>query len=177
MKLKRFFHRRKKSQESFGLGNIVIPEEALKHDWMLTEKYQAFSAELLRLAGLGIAAVAFLYEKALKGSPDLRAKELAGYGVYAFAVAIVFALLHRYYSSDTMSCHIRYLRLQHRLKYPELGSLPGAEKKAIEREAEEERTLWHDRLASCGLWLVFSAIAFAAGGVFVAVSFAKCLFI
>lgn len=174
MKLNSLFTRRKKAKRSFGLGGIVIEEETLKHDWMLTDKYQAFSAELLRLAGLGIAVVGFLYEKAFQNSQDLLAKSLAGCGVFAFALAIVFALLHRYYSSDTMACHIRYLRLRHR-KEKEGESLSGTDREAIEQEVKREKALWHDRMASCGAWLALSSIFFAAGGILVAVSFVKCL--
>jgi hypothetical protein len=47
-----------------------IPSEGLKHDWELLDRYQAFSAELLRMSLVGIGAVGFLVT-ALAGKESL----------------------------------------------------------------------------------------------------------
>ena len=48
------------------LGEIEVP--ALKHDFELSDLYQNFSAEMLRLSLLGIASVGFLIANVLLNS-------------------------------------------------------------------------------------------------------------
>lgn len=171
--IQNLFEGRRPGRKSFGLGRIKIEESQLQQDWELTDRYQAFSSEILRLAGLGIAIIGFLYEKSMQNLTLPLPKALAGASGLLFAAAIVFALLHRYYSTDTMACQIRYLRLSKRKSE---DSLEPNELAEIETESVNERELWHGRLKSCGVWLVLAAIAFGAAGVLLSGSFAQLLF-
>lgn len=100
-----------------------IPEEGLKHDWALLDRYQAFSAELVHASLAGIAAVGFLVT-ALAGKDSLLniagVPSISRWGIavtlLALGLAAAAALAHRFVSSDSMACHISLLRMQLRAK-------------------------------------------------------------
>jgi hypothetical protein len=96
-----------------------IPTEGLKHDWELLDRYQAFSAELLRMSLAGIAAVGFLVT-ALAGKGSLQnisgvpltSRLAMGVGLLALGLSAGAALAHRFVSSDSMAYHVSVLRMQ-----------------------------------------------------------------
>ena len=47
------------------LGLVEIPDNTYEHDMAVSNKYQKFSAEVLRLSLLGIAAIGFLLTNTL----------------------------------------------------------------------------------------------------------------
>lgn len=85
-----------------------IPKEAFESDLALLDRYQAFSAELVRISLLGVGLVGFFFTK-----PEVRndlstiASTVAA-GAFAFATAL--ALGHRYFSSDGIHYHLKSLR-------------------------------------------------------------------
>lgn len=98
------------------LGAEQVPEAAYAADFTLLDKYQGFSAELLRLALVGIAAFGFLLEQFSIASIAGPARILAAAAMVLLTVSAGFALGHRYLSSDGMFHHLRLLRLAQRLK-------------------------------------------------------------
>jgi hypothetical protein len=101
------------------LGLVPIPEHTIEHDFAMLTKFQEFSAELLRLALLGISAIALAVSKWLFSKSDemtLAAAHLAVarpwliLALVAFSIAAFAALYHRYASADSMSWHLQAMR-------------------------------------------------------------------
>jgi hypothetical protein len=109
------------------LGEIQI--EALKHDLDLHDRYQGFSAEILRISLLGITAIGFLIANVLlvlspkeNGAQTTRTinlaaiapepfKLFASLSLISFGLASAASLSHRYFAADAMACHLRAVRL------------------------------------------------------------------
>ena len=100
------------------LGNIEAPA-SFKDDLGVLDRYQAFSSEVLRisllaLSGLGALIFKIFFDKDFPTSgfqsPFVRIGIMTA--SVAFGVAAAAALLHRYCSSDSMSCQLQLLRLE-----------------------------------------------------------------
>ena len=110
-----------------------LEEKRYKAEMELAERYQAFTAELLRLALLGIAAFGFLYKEAFlefdaSQHPDvniLAAKSRAACGIALFGLTSILALLFRYCSSETVRLYLEGLR------YTEAGAEAKAAQKLL----------------------------------------------
>jgi hypothetical protein len=84
----------------------------------LTDKYQAFVTELLRLALLGIAAFGFLYKETFLSFDPARhpgiditlAKGLASASICFFGATAAFGLVFRYFSSEALRIYMEGLR-------------------------------------------------------------------
>ena len=79
-----------------------ISEDYFKLELELLDRYLKFSSELLRLSLLGIAVVGFILTKfkdVTSNSPD-SSKVLIITGISSFALSSIFALTHRYLSTD-----------------------------------------------------------------------------
>jgi hypothetical protein len=89
-----------------------FPETHYKAELELSDRYQAFTAELLRLALLGIAASGFLYQEVFVelGPGRHPAKSLASWGVVLFGVSTLLALIFRYCSSEALRLYLEGLR-------------------------------------------------------------------
>ena len=106
------------STTKLSLGNIAAPA-SFKDDLGVLDRYQAFSAEILRIALLGLSGLGALIFK-MFSDKDLPMGQLQApfvrIGILsaatAFGVAATAALLHRYCSSDSMSCQLELLRLE-----------------------------------------------------------------
>src|SRR5258707_1319352 len=77
----------------------------------LLDKYQAFSAELLRIALLGIAVFGVMLERFQIASLDATLRVSACVSMVLLVGSSGFALGHRYLSSDGMFHHLRLLRM------------------------------------------------------------------
>jgi hypothetical protein len=106
------------SNAKLSLGNIEAPA-SFKDDLGVLDRYQAFSSEVLRIALLGLSGLGALifkifFDKELPigefQSPFVRIGIMTA--ATAFGVAATSALLHRYCSSDSMSCQLELLRLE-----------------------------------------------------------------
>lgn len=145
-----------------------IPVEGLKHDWTLLDRYQAFSAELLRMSLAGIAAVGFLVtalagKESLLKIPELPMTSQWGMAVslVAFGLSAGTALAHRFLSADSMACHISLLRMR----------LRGRAKTEVAREKAARD--W--RLKSSGALLLISGSFLSVGAFALVVAFVRLL--
>ncbi|WP_437989883.1 hypothetical protein [Sorangium sp. So ce145] len=90
-------------------------EESFKPDFDLLDRYQQFSAELLRIALLGIALLGFFIEK-VAGANYYSASSrsvlliLTALTSISCLVSAAGALAHRYFSTDGIFYHVRSLR-------------------------------------------------------------------
>jgi hypothetical protein len=99
----------------------------------ILDRYQSFSAEILRLALLAIGVVGFLVTNASKTDGLI---QLTSSGVRAamsvslatLALASTLALSHRYWSTESMAAHLRLLHL--RSQKPENETAMRAERSA-----------------------------------------------
>jgi hypothetical protein len=138
-----------------------IPTDGLKHDWELLNRYQAFSAELLRMSLAGIAAVGFLVTAlAGKGSllnisgVPLTSRLGIAVSLVALGLSAGSALAHRFVSSDSMSYHMSVLRMQLRGR---ADSDIASEKKARNKRFKLSGVL----LSAAALFLSIGALALA----------------
>ncbi len=99
------------------LGLIPIPERTIEHDLALLERFQEFSAELLRVALIGISAIGFVVSRivlpekeATQVVLDHTVKWLVIAALISLAVSAAAALVHRYYAADSMSWHLQAMR-------------------------------------------------------------------
>ena len=98
------------------LGHIKAPP-GFKNDLDMLDRYQAFSAELLRISLLALSGLGALIVARYPNILDLR--ELAPgsrrailFAALLFGVAAAAALLHRYFSADSMATQLVILRRQ-----------------------------------------------------------------
>src|SRR5262245_7645333 len=148
------------------LGEIKI--EAFDQDLAINDRQQAFSAELLRLALLGIGGVGYVTSRALPGSTAGEAALRIGFGAkwlvllaaVSFGLSSASALGLRYFSSDLIASQLRIVRLRIR------GSADDVRKAKREEARRNRRLKWMRPL------LLFSSAALALGsGVFIAFLF------
>ena len=127
------------------LGLIETPENSFSNDLQISDRYQTFSAEMLRLALLGIAAIGFIVVNILL-KDSARSRELIvgdnrsfmwfmSASLVCLGVSAAFSLAHRYLSTDSLACHLRSLRLEQR------NSGSDGERLATERTRRKETIL------------------------------------
>ncbi len=99
----------------------VMPDGTFNHDLEVSDRYQSYSAEILRLALLGIAGIGFLVINILlkdssKGasltnitSPSFR--KFLSLSLCCLGLSAACALLHRFLSTRSLSRHLLCLRL------------------------------------------------------------------
>ena len=137
-------------------------------DWQVLDRYQSYSAELLRLALLGIGGTAFpviqLSGRDVSDVLNVRDPLVANrlvQSLYLFGASTAAALLHRFASSDSMAFHVSVLRLRAR------GGHPATIAK------EKRRRDW--RFKASGWLLRISALTLAAGALLLALAFTRLL--
>jgi hypothetical protein len=101
------------------LGLVPLPAETVEHDLALLTKFQEYSAELLRLALLGITVIGYVAQQLLFGKAD-DVKNAAAHwpgarpwviaALVCLSLAALASLWHRYVSSDSMSWHLQAMR-------------------------------------------------------------------
>jgi hypothetical protein len=145
-----------------------IPTDGLKHDWELLDRYQAFSAELLRMSLAGIAAVGFLVTALAGKEPLLKISGVPltsrwsiGVSLVALGLSAGAALAHRFVSSDSMAYHISLLRMR----------LRGT----AEADIAWEKAARDMRLKLSGALLVVAGLFLGIGALALAVSFIALL--
>jgi hypothetical protein len=142
----------------------------LSDDFELLDRYQSFSAEVLRLAVLGIGAIGFLIATAKDGGSLLdpaAINEGTKTGILlalgAFALSCALALGHRYFSTDSMAC---------------LKKLEGLREEAVpdqERITSEKAALRRAFRHSTRL-IALCVLALGVGSMALALAFATALF-
>jgi hypothetical protein len=152
------------------LGLIELPDKTFEHDLAVSDRFQSFSAELLRLALLGIAAIGFLvtniiFKDAARPSastvpPRPLPSEFKVYlsvSLVCLGLSAAFALVHRYIGSDSVAYHLAYLRRGIR------QAADDSKRAEEERQGRDWRFRWSGRLLFIsGLLLWLGAISLAA---------------
>jgi hypothetical protein len=157
-----------KTKESrTGLGHVAVPERTFERDLEVSDRYQAYSAEVLRLALLGIAGIGFLLVN-LGPSSEVNPFLVAAYqsqlapSLYAalgcLGLSASLSLAHRYLSADTLAYHLRALRL-------DIRNVDGDSDQAKrEREGRDIRfTICRWLLGLAAGFLAIGAVALAWG--------------
>jgi hypothetical protein len=148
--------------QKWRLAQIEAPK-SFQNDLDVLDRYQAFSAEILRISLLGLTGLGALIFKIFfdaQGSP-FRSPHVVDpilTAATAFGFAATMALLHRYISSDSMACQLRWLRLDIRAK-----ELPGDKTLADERDGEKKS--WTLRLDLSRWCMLACTLGAATGGV------------
>lgn len=99
------------------LGLISVPDRTIEHDLTLLERFQEFSAELLRVALIAISAIGFVVSRIAFPEKDAKLlgispaiKYLIVASLVLLAISAAAALIHRYYAVDCMSWHLQAMR-------------------------------------------------------------------
>ena len=101
------------------LGAIEISDKTFVHDVVISDRYQTFSAELLRLSLLGITAIGFLIVNILLKDQlvVVHRQVFVGFltaSLLCLGLSSAGALFHRWLSSDSLAEHLLLLRLETR---------------------------------------------------------------
>jgi hypothetical protein len=145
-----------------------IKADAFEQDVCINDRHQAFSAELLRLALLGVGGVGYVASRAFAAGSSgeaalqmgVAAKWLVLTAAVSFGLSAASALCLRYLASDSIAFQLRIVRLRIR----------GTAHDGSEAEREEARR--NRRLKVMRPMLVFSSGTLGLGaGVFIAFLF------
>jgi len=145
-----------------------IKADGFEQDVCINDRHQAFSAELLRLALLGVGGVGFVASRALAAGSSAEAalrmnaaaKWLVLIAAASFGLSAASALCLRYLASDSIAFQLRIVRLRIR------GTVDDG------TEAEREEARRNRRLKVMRPMLVFSSGTLGLGaGVFIAFLF------
>jgi hypothetical protein len=161
---------------------IEVPEVRYKADLELHDRFQNFSAEVLRLSLAGIAVIGFLLTLLLGdgdalGRRVLRLEDVRlslTVSVIAFGVAVALSLLHKFLASDGIYHHLRAIKHLILVERASEGGRKHAHAEAIcavaERdEAARTRKFFWSEIALYGGAAFLAAGAFSAALAFVAV--------
>lgn len=103
------------------LGLVPLPEKTIEHDLALLQRFQEFSAELLRIALIGISVIGFALSRILipeNGHPVLtlstQTKCLLIIALVALGTSAAAALAHRYFAVDGVAWHLQAMRRRER---------------------------------------------------------------
>ena len=140
------------------LGLVPIPEHTIEHDLTLLERFQEFSAELLRVALIGISAIGFVVARMVLPEKDVDPliipplpKWLLIGALLALGFSAAAALAHRFYAVDRMSWHLQAMRRYERNS--------GTDTKT----ANEEFKTRHQKFKNASRAIAWSATALAVG--------------
>lgn len=152
-----------------------MPESDFDDQLAVLDRYQAYSAEQLRLALLGVAAIGFLITSAV-GTTDPSGERVVSLAtgdvkfllclaLAALGVSAAASLLHRYFSTDSMAYHLAYERLK--------KAKPTDERDidSIEAQQENERRVRNRALRYSRIAVLTGATALCAGAVLLVAAF------
>jgi hypothetical protein len=157
------------------LGLTPLPDNTFEHDLSISDRYQSFSSELLRLSLLGIAVIGFLvtnvfWKSASRVTMTKSHLQLLSESATCIKLSIVFlgvtaccSLIHRYIGPDSIAFHLESLR---RYKQQSPINLEKALDQANKRN-------FRFRLAE--KMLLLAAISLSAGAIALAMAFIKVL--
>jgi hypothetical protein len=153
-----------KAHEAYG----KLDENMYKAELELVDRYQSYVAELLRLSLLGIAVFGFLYKEWFAGLGSIPlltiggvAKTLAAFGVLAFGVAAVAALIFRFAATEGARYYIEGLRFREDIEDPDRAQ------KSLDKR--------RDRIVIARITKPTAVIMLGLGGALVALSLALLL--
>ncbi|OHT43970.1 hypothetical protein [Flavobacterium tructae] len=161
------------------LSNIPINEDNYKVDFIILEKYQSFSSEILRLSLLGLTIYGFLITNVIFKITDVDKKNfifikpfsgnklLLLLGAVILILTALLALSHRYFSTDCMTHFIRGFRL--RQKIFEIKSAQTDNKKVLnklKKTLKNEKLSFEKDLNLCK-WLLITSCLFLIAGILI----------
>lgn len=158
------------------LSDTPLPRESYEIDLEVLDRYQSFSAELLRVSLLGLTGYGFLITTAAGSgvaAPIHTVRYSLAIGAVLLAAAAACALGHRYFSTDAIAHHVRRLRLQRFID--EHHSSPSMQDALA--TAQHEAECLKDDLARCRWLLIWCVRALLLGTTCVALAFAQLLFV
>jgi hypothetical protein len=164
------------------LTEVPVDEATYKADLEVTDRYQNFSMELLRVSLLGIGVFGFLLKEVILNDKDnymhpfVSSRWWFVLGLLALAVSAAFALAHRYVSSDCIACQIRYLRQKHARDEALKHKAASEVARKLNDGMQEEKDDLKVQLKRGGLTLRISAIALGIGVALIAVGFINTIF-
>jgi hypothetical protein len=101
------------------LGLVPLPSSTIEHDFVVLGKFQEYSAELLRLALIGVSAVGVVVSQTLLGKKQETEVALTTLShvrwwlivaLALFCLSSFGALWHRFAASDSMAWHLEETR-------------------------------------------------------------------
>lgn len=169
------------------LSNIPISEDNYKVDFIILEKYQSFSSEILRLSLLGLTIYGFLItnvlfkvtddgKKNIFIDPFSENKMLLFLGAITLIATALVALSHRYFSTDCMTHFIRGFRLRQKLSEMEqkvINNRP--ELIRLKEVISSEEISFEKDLRYCK-WLLFASCFFLIAGILLIIIALACSF-
>jgi hypothetical protein len=142
----------------------TLEETKYRAELELVDRYQSFTAELLRLSLLGIAVFGFLYKIIFEAKLDLSKlsqtpPRLAAIGVLMFGISALAALVFRFFAAEGARFYIEALRFT-------LTNADCAQKEC----ATESLARRYQKVLICRWSKAIAASALALGGVLEAVA-------
>jgi hypothetical protein len=155
------------------LSDVDIPDASWKPDFDITDRYQSYANELMRLSILGIAGYGFLI-KEIYMSPNRHIFNLRNqenyllFGAIFLGLSLSFVLAHRFYSTQCLYYQIVIMRSLKRLGNHHWTD---EEKKTEEHFLKKFRKT-QTKLSLISHYIIYcSAIFFALGFLFVFIVF------
>lgn len=146
------------------LGQVSVNNSAFELDLKINDGYQAYSAELLRLALLVLTGLAIVWLKLYLPS-DSHQSPIAFRTTVLFLLAFAStafsagaALMHRYTAADSLAYHLTALRRRARNR-PARQSRPSDVAVASHDERKRDtRFAWSSRLLRLSVGLLFGGL-------------------
>lgn len=154
---------------------LPVEDKYFKPDLEISDRFQAYSAELLRVSLAGVAAVGFFFDKLVQFLNfqqqlwgNFTVKGMLILSLIFLAASSALALAHRYLSSDGMSYHLTFIRLARAAE----SEKDNDRKDCLKARAGRERK-WRNRFFNaCEILLGASALALGIGAFCLVISFA-----
>ena len=147
------------------MGNVEVSDKTYPNDVIISDRYQKFSAELLRLSLLGIAGIGFLVVNILlkdESGQIVKDNSFMGFlsaSLVFLGLSAASALLHRWLSTDSLAEHLMLIRLEKR-------KAEGDVERINKARAKRKR-----QFKLSGLTLLFSSLFLWLGAVCLSLSF------
>lgn len=157
----------------------LVSERFLEQDLSLSEQYQAFSAELLRLslAGLGVVGI-ICTEVLLRAGADsavlsrlTHERRFFVLGTLLLGAAAATALMHRYFAIDAVAHQVCYLRLVGKKESAQLEGQAVSSRRAEEELKDMRADLKRSARALSLASIFLAAGVLSVGGSFLIVAF------
>lgn len=167
------------------IQSLRVDEDIYKADLAILDRYQSFSAELLRIALLGISGYGFLATNLLckeqiwsnknQNQLALHATQwFFAFGLIALGATTAMALAHRYYSTDSVTHLVKRIRLMQRL---ENMADDDPQRQEIEGEIEQQKQCLRSDFCTSSWLFKYASIALFIGALCVAATFIIVIFI
>ena len=146
---------------------LPVEEKYYKPDLEISDRFQAYSAELLRVSLAGVVIVGYFYEK-LYLFLDFKqsfwnyftVRDALIWSLLFLASSSALALAHRYFTSNSMSYHLSYIRYEVAAQNENSDT---CRKESLHEKANIEKGWRYRNLKGCERLLSASATALGLG--------------